>query len=73
MADRTIKADITGRVWKVLVQPGTQVAEDEPIMMIESMKMEIPVVAPSPGVIKSILVGEGDDVAEGQEVAIIVS
>jgi len=71
MADRTIKADITGRVWKIVAQPGTKVAEDEPIIMIESMKMEIPVVAPGAGVVKSILVAEGDDVAEGQEIAII--
>lgn len=71
MAEINVKAEITGRVWKIVAAAGTQVAEDEPIIMIESMKMEIPVVAPSAGVVKSLLVNEGDDVAEGQDVAVM--
>ena len=71
MAQIKVKAEITGRVWKVVAVAGTSVAEDEPIILIESMKMEIPVVAPSAGVVKDILVNEGDDVAEGQDVAVL--
>jgi acetyl-CoA carboxylase biotin carboxyl carrier protein len=70
MAEIKIRADITGRVWKVMAAAGTRVEEDEPIILIESMKMEIPVAAPSAGTVKSLLVGEGDDVAEGQEIII---
>ena len=71
MAEIKVKADITGRVWKIVAAPGTRVEEDEPIILIESMKMEIPVVAPSSGVVKALLVGENDDVSEGQDVAIL--
>jgi acetyl-CoA carboxylase biotin carboxyl carrier protein len=71
MAEIKVKAEITGRVWKITAAPGTHVAEDDPIIMIESMKMEIPVAAPSAGVVKSVLVNEGDDVAEGQDVAVM--
>jgi len=70
MAEIKIKADITGRVWKIIAPVGTRVEEDEPIIMIESMKMEIPVAAPSTGTVRSLLVSEGDDVAEGQEIVV---
>ena len=71
MAEIKVKAEITGRVWKITAAAGTQVAEDDPIIMIELMKMEIPVAAPSAGMVKSVLVNEGDDVAEGQDVAVM--
>lgn len=69
MAIVDIKAEITGNVWKVLAVPGQKVAEDEAVVMMESMKMEIPVSAPEPGVVKEILVKEGDVVTEGSIVA----
>ena len=69
MAVVDIKAEITGNIWKVLAKPGQAVAEDEAIVMMESMKMEIPVSAPEPGVVKEILVKEGDVVTEGSVVA----
>ena len=69
MAIVDIKAEITGNIWKILLQPGQKVAEDEAIVMMESMKMEIPVSAPEPGVVKEILVKEGDVVTEGSVVA----
>lgn len=69
MAIVDIKAEITGNVWKILARPGQTVAEDEAIVMMESMKMEIPVSAPEPGVVKEILVKEGDVVTEGKVVA----
>lgn len=69
MAIVDIKAEITGNVWKVLAKPGQKVDEDEAIVMMESMKMEIPVSAPEPGTVKEILVKEGDVVTEGSVVA----
>jgi len=65
MATIDLKTDITGSVWKVLKSPGDRVEEDEPILIMESMKMEIPVAAPEPGVVKEILVKEGDTVGDG--------
>ncbi len=69
MADTRIKSEISGNVWKILKAPGEAVAEEEPVMILESMKMEIPVMAPRDGVVASITVAEGDTVAEDQVVA----
>lgn len=71
MAVERIKSEITGKVWKLEAKPGDRVDEEQPIIIIESMKMEIPVLAPAAGVVKEILVKEGDDVAEGQDVAVV--
>jgi acetyl-CoA carboxylase biotin carboxyl carrier protein len=65
MATIDLKTDITGSVWKVLKSPGDRVEEDEPILIMDSMKMEIPVAAPEPGVVREILVKEGDTVGDG--------
>jgi acetyl-CoA carboxylase biotin carboxyl carrier protein len=73
MAAHKVVAEITGRVWKIIAGPGTKVDDEEVIILIESMKMEIPVLSPGAGTVTAILVGEGDDVAEGQEVAILES
>jgi acetyl-CoA carboxylase biotin carboxyl carrier protein len=64
-----IKTDITGTVWKVLKRVGDTVEEDEPILILESMKMEIPVAAPEHGVVAEISVKEGDTAPEGSVVA----
>ncbi len=69
MADLPIKSEISGNVWKILKAPGDAVAEEETVMILESMKMEIPVMAPRDGVVASITVAEGDAVAEDQLVA----
>jgi acetyl-CoA carboxylase biotin carboxyl carrier protein len=69
MAIIDVKAEITGNVWKVLAKPGQKVEEDEAIVMLESMKMEIPISAPEPGTVKEILVLEGEVVTEGSVVA----
>ncbi len=66
-----IKALLPGAVWKIVANPGQSVAEGETIMILESMKMEIDVVAPKGGVIKSINVAVNDKVVEGQLVAVI--
>ncbi len=66
-----IKALLPGNVWKIVANPGQSVSEGEVIMILESMKMEIDVVAPHGGVIKSINVATNDKVVEGQVVAVI--
>ena len=64
-----LTADITGSVWKILKQPGDRVDEEEPVLIMESMKMEVPVVSPEPGVLREMLVKEGDTVSDGAVVA----
>ncbi len=66
-----IRSEITGSVWKLVKAPGDAVAEEEAIMVLESMKMEIPVMAESGGTLKEMRVKEGDSVSEGQVVAVI--
>jgi acetyl-CoA carboxylase biotin carboxyl carrier protein len=63
-----IHADITGTVWKVEVTLGQQVAEGDTLLIVESMKMEIPVSAPVAGVVKEIFVAEGEMVEDGMVV-----
>jgi acetyl-CoA carboxylase biotin carboxyl carrier protein len=60
-----VKTDITGNVRKILVKPGDHVVEDEPLLILESMKMEIPVSAPEAGKVAEILTVEGATVPEG--------
>lgn len=69
MAIVDVKTEITGNVWKIVAGVGDELPEDEPILILESMKMEIPVGAPEDGVLKEILVAEGDTVTEGTVVA----
>ena len=73
MKQSKVASEITGKVWKIVAAPGTQLAEDEPILILESMKMEIPVSAPLDCTVVEILVAEGDTVSEGQPVAVIES
>ena len=67
----SIKALLPGNVWKIVANPGQSVAEGDVIMILESMKMEIDVVAPKGGVIKTINVATNDKVVEGQVVAVL--
>ena len=66
-----IKAELVGNVWKVIAAAGDSVEEDDILMILESMKMEIPVVAPRSGTVKEILVKETDVVKEGQVLAVL--
>ena len=66
-----VKTEIAGTVWKIVAKVGDTVEEDEPVMILESMKMEIPVVAPETGVVKEIKVAEGDAVDEDSVVALM--
>ena len=71
MKRTTIASEITGKVWKIEAVAGAKLAEDDPIVILESMKMEIPVSAPIDCTVVEILVAEGDTVAEGQAVAVV--
>lgn len=59
-----IVAVMAGNVWKVLVQPGDQVEEGQDVIILESMKMEIPITAEFAGTVKEVKVNEGDFVNE---------
>ena len=71
MAIVELKSEVTGAVWKIKMQAGAAVAEGDIVMIMESMKMEIPVVAEEAGTLKEIMVKEGEPVAEGQTVALL--
>jgi len=66
-----IKSEITGTVWKVLSRPGDAVESGDTLVIVESMKMEIPVITEDPGKVLEIRVKEKDPVAEGQVVAVL--
>jgi Pyruvate carboxylase len=71
MNDMEVKSQIKAIVWKVLKETGDVVKIDDEIIILESMKMEIPISSEFNGKIKSIEVNEGDEVDEGQIVAIL--
>jgi acetyl-CoA carboxylase biotin carboxyl carrier protein len=66
-----VKAELVGNLWKIVAEVGQQVEEDDTIMILESMKMEIPIVSPVTGTVTELRVKEGDVVQEGQTVAIV--
>ena len=65
-----VRAELVANVWKVVVTEGQQVEDGDTLVILESMKMEIPVVAESSGVV-SIKIAEGDVVQEGDLIAVI--
>jgi acetyl-CoA carboxylase biotin carboxyl carrier protein len=66
-----IEAHITGNVWKILVKVGDEVSEDDEVIILESMKMEIPVESEDDGVVKEILCEEGQSVTEGDVLIVL--
>jgi acetyl-CoA carboxylase biotin carboxyl carrier protein len=66
-----VDAHITGTVWKIEVQVGDQVDEGDTVVVLESMKMEMPVEAEDPGVVKEIVVEEGQSVSEGDTLVVL--
>ncbi len=66
-----IRAHITGTVWKIEVEVGEEVEEEDELVILESMKMEMPVETPIDGTVKEILIAEGDAVEEGQVLVIV--
>ncbi|MFP4598592.1 MAG: acetyl-CoA carboxylase biotin carboxyl carrier protein subunit [Persicimonas sp.] len=69
MAD--VKAHITGTVWKIEVEVGDEVEEDDEVVILESMKMEMPVEAPCDGIVTEIHAEEGDAVDEDEVLLVI--
>lgn len=70
MADE-IRAEMVANVWKVVASAGDTVSEGDTLVILESMKMEIPVLSESDGVVTTIAVHEGDVVQEGDLIAIV--
>ncbi|HWF57309.1 MAG TPA: biotin/lipoyl-binding carrier protein [Candidatus Dormibacteraeota bacterium] len=66
-----VKAELVGNLWKIVTEVGQRVEEDDTLMILESMKMEIPITSPINGTVTQILVAEGDVVQEGQTVAVV--
>ena len=66
-----VKAELVGSVWKVVSKVGDKVAEEDVFLILESMKMEIPVTAPRAGTVKEVRVKEGEVVKEGQVLVVL--
>ena len=73
MAQLSVESEVTGKVWKIEVNQGDRVSAGDVLIILESMKMEIPIESPQDGTIKEILVAAEESVAEDQVVAIIES
>ena len=71
MPELKVRSEIAGSVWKIEVAIGDTVGEEDPLIILESMKMEIPLLSPRAGVVREILVAEGDPIAEG-DIAVIL-
>ena len=66
-----VEAEMVANVWKVLVEAGASVNEGDTLVILESMKMEIPVVAPQSGTVTAVNVAEGGVVQEGDVIAVV--
>jgi acetyl-CoA carboxylase biotin carboxyl carrier protein len=66
-----VEAHITGTVWKIEVSVGDTVDEGDTVVILESMKMEMPVEAEDPGVVKEIRCEEGQAVSEGDTLVVL--
>ena len=71
MARIEIESDVTGTVWKIEVEEGASVTEGQTLIILESMKMEIPVLASDDGNVAEIMVDEEEPVSEGQVVVVL--
>ena len=71
MAEITVRSDLHAVVWKIEAAPDQAVNAGDTLIILEAMKMEIPVAAPRAGTVKAILVEEKDEVAEGQPLALL--
>lgn len=71
MAKRQAVAEVAGSVWKITSVVGQKLGSGDVVMVIESMKMEIPVIAEQGGTVLEFLVAEGDAIAEGEIVALL--
>ena len=66
-----VRAEMVANVWKVLVAAGDSVEDGDTLVILESMKMEIPVIAESSGTVAELRVAEGDVVQEGDIIAVL--
>ncbi|QYC44764.1 Biotinylated protein TB7.3 [Nonomuraea coxensis DSM 45129] len=66
-----VRAEMVANVWKVLVREGDTVEDGDTLVILESMKMEIPVLAEDDGVVAQLKVAEGDVIQEGDLIAVI--
>ncbi len=66
-----VRAEMVANVWKVVAAAGDTVADGDTLVILESMKMEIPVLAETDGTISQLAVAEGDVVQEGDLIAVI--
>ena len=66
-----VRAEMVANVWKVVVAQGDSVEDGDTLVILESMKMEIPVLAESAGTVQELRVNEGDVVQEGDVIAVI--
>jgi acetyl-CoA carboxylase biotin carboxyl carrier protein len=66
-----VRAEMVANVWKVVAAEGEPVADGDTLVILESMKMEIPVLAEDAGTITRLAVAEGDVVQEGDLIAVI--
>jgi len=66
-----IRAEMVANVWRVLVSEGDHVADGDTLVILESMKMEIPILAETSGVVSKLHVAEGDVVQEDELIAVI--
>ncbi len=73
MATHNVESEVTGSVWKVQVEVGDSVSEGDVILILESMKMEIPVESPADGTVAELRVQPEEAVEEDQVVAVIQS
>jgi len=71
MAEIKVKSELNAIVWKIEAAVGAPVGAGDTLIILEAMKMEIPVMAPRAGVVQTILVNEGQQVAEGQPLAVL--
>lgn len=66
-----LRAEVTGTVWKVLTPVGTRIEAEDTLLVVESMKMEIPVTSERAGTVIEMKVAEGDAVQDGQVLAVV--
>ncbi|MGV9381336.1 biotin/lipoyl-binding carrier protein [Nonomuraea sp. NPDC003707] len=66
-----VRAEMVANVWKVVVKEGDTVSDGDTLVILESMKMEIPVLAEDEGVVAQLKVAEGDVIQEGDLIAVI--
>jgi acetyl-CoA carboxylase biotin carboxyl carrier protein len=66
-----VRAEMVANVWKVVVAPGDRVDEGDTLVILESMKMEIPVLAETAGTVSELHVAEGDVIQEGDVIAVL--